>query len=162
MELNDLKIREIILNLREPHVIKNMKLPWKCFDIAFQNWCQLYDDAKENEDETVAEFEFAPRKYIDSPQWERLRKAITLKFSEFYEKITTNEKDDFIKENWIGFNYKNIEGLPNICKNDISFTPFGFADVNDDITFWMGSENAHTPCHYDTYGCNVVVQVYGR
>ena len=29
-------------------------------------------------------------------------------------------------------------------------------------TLWIGSSGAHTPCHADTYGCNVVVQVYGR
>lgn len=29
-------------------------------------------------------------------------------------------------------------------------------------TFWLGSAGAYTPCHYDTYGCNLVAQIYGR
>ena len=29
-------------------------------------------------------------------------------------------------------------------------------------TLWVGSEGAHTPCHYDTYGCNLVAQISGR
>ena len=29
-------------------------------------------------------------------------------------------------------------------------------------TIWIGSELAHTPCHYDTYGYNIVAQLYGR
>ncbi|XP_065198767.1 HSPB1-associated protein 1-like, partial [Sycon ciliatum] len=28
--------------------------------------------------------------------------------------------------------------------------------------FWMGTKGAYTPCHYDTYGYNVVTQLYGR
>jgi len=29
-------------------------------------------------------------------------------------------------------------------------------------TFWLGSRGAYTVCHYDTYGCNLVAQIYGR
>ena len=29
-------------------------------------------------------------------------------------------------------------------------------------TIWIGSELAHTPCHYDTYGYNIVAQLFGR
>jgi HSPB1-associated protein 1 len=30
-----------------------------------------------------------------------------------------------------------------------------------DCTLWLGSLGAHTPLHYDTYGCNVVCQISG-
>ncbi|XP_033731822.1 HSPB1-associated protein 1-like isoform X2 [Pecten maximus] len=29
-------------------------------------------------------------------------------------------------------------------------------------TLWLGSEGAYTNCHYDTYGYNLVAQIYGR
>ena len=29
-------------------------------------------------------------------------------------------------------------------------------------TIWIGTELAHTPCHYDTYGCNLVAQLHGQ
>ncbi|XP_050079416.1 HSPB1-associated protein 1-like [Anopheles maculipalpis] len=48
------------------------------------------------------------------------------------------------------------------CRRGINFERFGFPEVDEDITFWIGSAQAHTPCHYDTYGCNIVVQVFGR
>lgn len=31
-----------------------------------------------------------------------------------------------------------------------------------DSTLWLGSAGAFTPLHYDTYGTNIVAQVYGR
>lgn len=32
----------------------------------------------------------------------------------------------------------------------------------EDSTLWIGSSGAHTPCHLDTYGCNIIAQVYGK
>lgn len=29
-------------------------------------------------------------------------------------------------------------------------------------TIWIGSKGAHTDCHWDTYGYNLVAQVHGR
>jgi HSPB1-associated protein 1 len=29
-------------------------------------------------------------------------------------------------------------------------------------TFWFGSAGAHTACHYDTYGTNLVAQLFGE
>lgn len=31
----------------------------------------------------------------------------------------------------------------------------------DNATIWVGSKGAHTPLHYDSYGRNVIVQLYG-
>ncbi len=48
-------------------------------------------------------------------------------------------------------------------KNCIDWSVFGFNERNaKDSTFWLGTPNAYTPCHYDTYGYNLVLQVYGR
>jgi len=45
----------------------------------------------------------------------------------------------------------------------VKWSAFGF-DGRDGTqsTFWLGSQGAYTVCHYDTYGCNLVAQIYGR
>lgn len=43
------------------------------------------------------------------------------------------------------------------------WSDFGFPGRNGrESTLWIGSLGAHTPCHLDTYGCNLVFQVQGR
>lgn len=45
----------------------------------------------------------------------------------------------------------------------IDWHRFGFKERNaKDSTLWLGSKFAYTPCHYDTYGYNLVAQIYGR
>lgn len=40
---------------------------------------------------------------------------------------------------------------------------FGFPEVTGkDSTFWLGSDGANTPCHFDSYGCNLIAQITGR
>jgi len=39
----------------------------------------------------------------------------------------------------------------------------GFPEVSgDQSTIWIGSEGTSTPCHLDTYGCNLVAQINGK
>lgn len=42
----------------------------------------------------------------------------------------------------------------------IDWTLLGFEpDEGQDAAIWIGSKSAHTACHYDSYGFNVVYQV---
>ncbi|XP_016055421.1 PREDICTED: HSPB1-associated protein 1 isoform X2 [Miniopterus natalensis] len=46
---------------------------------------------------------------------------------------------------------------------DVLWSDFGFCGRNGrESTLWIGSLGAHTPCHLDSYGCNLVFQVQGR
>ncbi|XP_064013285.1 HSPB1-associated protein 1 isoform X4 [Pogoniulus pusillus] len=46
---------------------------------------------------------------------------------------------------------------------DIRWSDFGFPGRSGkESTLWIGSEGANTPCHLDSYGCNLVLQVQGR
>ncbi|KAM6223948.1 HSPB1-associated protein 1 [Rhynchocyon petersi] len=46
---------------------------------------------------------------------------------------------------------------------DVMWSDFGFPGRNGrESTLWVGSQGAHTPCHLDSYGCNLVFQVQGR
>ncbi|XP_030310133.1 HSPB1-associated protein 1 isoform X2 [Calypte anna] len=67
---------------------------------------------------------------------------------------------------WAYADYKYIarifEDKPEIFK-DVRWSDFGFSGrTGKDSTLWIGSEGANTPCHLDSYGCNLVLQVQGR
>lgn len=150
-------LRDIILNITKPHIIKDFTpvKAWQCFQVPIEKWTSLLDRPSA---ELV--FQTGNRISANSPQWEYARTAITMKASGFYSKYKYNDK---ATKCWASYGYKSINILPRACTDGISFADFGFKDIeSEDITFWLGSKDAHTPCHYDTYGCNIVVQVYGR
>ena len=69
-------------------------------------------------------------------------------------------------EYWMYADYKY---MCQLCKDypdllsSVDWSLFGFKGRDGrDSTLWMGSEGAHTPCHYDTYGCNFVAQLSGE
>lgn len=48
-------------------------------------------------------------------------------------------------------------------KNSLEWGQLGFPEITgDESTIWIGSEGSTTPCHQDTYGCNLVAQIYGK
>ncbi|KAL3836744.1 hypothetical protein ACJMK2_022161 [Sinanodonta woodiana] len=51
---------------------------------------------------------------------------------------------------------------PHLLKQ-VSWNCFGLHERDGtDSTIWIGSSGAYTPMHYDTYGFNLVAQIYGR
>ena len=46
--------------------------------------------------------------------------------------------------------------------NSVNWKLLGYDVENEASTWWIGSKGAHTNCHKDTYGKNLVVQVLGR
>ncbi|XP_066295391.1 HSPB1-associated protein 1-like isoform X2 [Branchiostoma lanceolatum] len=69
-------------------------------------------------------------------------------------------------DNWVYLDYKYMAELfsdqPDILEA-VRWDDFGFPGrTGVESTIWVGSAGAHTPCHYDSYGCNLVLQVYGR
>ena len=67
---------------------------------------------------------------------------------------------------WVYADYKYViqlsEAVPELL-HSIDWKIFGFDGRGGaDSALWVGSEEACTPCHYDTYGCNLVAQVWGR
>lgn len=48
-------------------------------------------------------------------------------------------------------------------RHSVNWDCFGFPQRSgDESTIWIGSDKAATPCHIDTYGCNLVAQIFGR
>ncbi|XP_029936337.1 HSPB1-associated protein 1 homolog [Myripristis murdjan] len=69
-------------------------------------------------------------------------------------------------EYWAYADYKYIATLfqdqPSMFE-DVMWSEFGFSGRNGrQSTLWIGTEGANTPCHLDSYGCNLVLQVQGR
>ena len=144
-------LKDIILNVRQPTVLKNLQINWKCFDQTFENWLESFDMECDGDG---FDFDSGPTKNGSSPQFERYRKKAVMKMSDFY----ANNDDD---QNWFSYSYKYLKDCPEACREGIDFNFLGFPDVEEEISFWIGSKNAHTPGHYDSFGCNVVVQVCG-
>lgn len=147
-------LKNIILNIKTPQVIKNLKIPWKCFDITLQEWIKLFDTNSEG-----VNFEFGSKKYLDSPQWESSRKIGKMTGDKFLNKFGVNSDDE---DKWGYYSYKYLKECPVECREGVNFDFVGFPEIEEDISFWLGSKNSHTPCHYDTYGCNIIVQCFGR
>ncbi|XP_028895518.2 HSPB1-associated protein 1 isoform X2 [Zeugodacus cucurbitae] len=148
------KLRTLILNARKPFVLRNFKMNWKCFEQSLEEWCANYD----KEVNSLTEFEvMSCNQGNQTPHWERCRESMRMSLSQFLEKQKT-ATDEF----WIGLNYQRMQDLPNALKEGIDFSRLGFSETTNECNYWLCSKQTNTPCHYDTYGCNIVVQVYGR
>ncbi|XP_065085885.1 HSPB1-associated protein 1 isoform X2 [Ochlerotatus camptorhynchus] len=152
-------IRDLVLNVREPVVLRNVKIPWFCMDQPLSEWLSHLDDSNQSGEDGFL-LDCGPRRNGRRPQWERTRGKIRKTMTEFYEEATGD--GDYFRENWASYSYRYVNELPERCRRGVNFEGFGFPDVGEDVSFWIGSGGAHTPCHYDTYGCNIVVQVHGR
>ncbi|XP_022084577.1 HSPB1-associated protein 1-like [Acanthaster planci] len=69
-------------------------------------------------------------------------------------------------EHWCYVDYKQMaflfEDHPEILEA-VRWSDLGFEHRDGrQSTIWIGSEGAFTPGHYDTYGFNLVAQIYGR
>lgn len=67
---------------------------------------------------------------------------------------------------WLYADYMHMALLfrdhPDLLKG-LRWGELGFVGrCGADSTLWLGSEGANTPCHFDTYGFNLVLQIYGR
>ena len=72
----------------------------------------------------------------------------------------------FPKSNyWVYADYKYLCNLlvdaPELDRLT-DWSVFGIEMETWDSTLWVGSDEAYTPCHYDTYGCNLVAQLSGK
>ncbi|KAA0192278.1 hypothetical protein HAZT_HAZT010888 [Hyalella azteca] len=105
------------------------------------------------------------------PQWESRCVTSFLTFEELSkwdEVIThrkaTNGETITSLSHWAYFDYVHLKEQKKLefLKECISWEKFGYKGRGaDESTVWIGTKGAHTPCHIDTYGCNLVTQVLG-
>lgn len=98
--------------------------------------------------------------FVQQPQWEINCQVRTMTLRSFIETSRVSDSDE-----WLYFDYKyakewfrdNQEVL-----NSHDWSSFGIDHPVEESTFWIGNRGAHTNCHQDTYGSNLVVQISGR
>ncbi|ALC45506.1 CG43320 [Drosophila busckii] len=147
------QLRDIVLNTKVPLVLKNYSVDWECFEGSLLEWCTSFDEYNAKK---TAVFESMEIMDGATPQWERKRKKTEMTMQQFLKNYSGNNA-----MHWSAFQYKRAFDLPDQCLKGIDFESFGFSKHDRDFSLWLGSKGANTPCHYDTYGVNIVVQVYG-
>uniref|UniRef100_T1HMH0 JmjC domain-containing protein n=1 Tax=Rhodnius prolixus TaxID=13249 RepID=T1HMH0_RHOPR len=96
----------------------------------------------------------------EEPIWETNCETSSLTVSEFFENFN---KSFEIDNTWLYFDYKHLSTWFSEVFKDINWSCVGFPERGaEDSTLWIGTEGAHTPCHFDSYGCNIVAQLYGK
>lgn len=148
------KLRDLILNTRVPLVLDHFPLEWECFDGSLHDWCERFD--QESTDPPA--FELMALADTKTPQWERKRSSAPLRMQQFLSEYGVLEEE---QTHWAAYQYKRAHEMPASCLKGIDFSCFGFPEHGNDFSLWLGSEQANTPCHYDTFGVNIVVQVHG-
>ena len=135
-------------------------------ETVFETQCQhvratFLDFAEWLEAAADAPNETPPRKKLKGEN------SSSLKQSSAQRQRTSNPLLDYPPSRyWVYADYKYMsqlcDGRPELIQaidwGVLGFTGRGGADS----TLWVGSEGAYTPCHYDTYGCNLVAQLWGQ
>lgn len=147
-------MKTAVSTANEPYILRQVNLGWKLFELSFDEWCQRMDEHLKSQ---PVQFTSGTIKHCDLPYWERFRTHEHLTFTGFANKAKENRS----AEQWHSHSYRDIVSWPSDLTESISFDSLGFDDT-EDVLFWLGSKGANTPCHYDTYGFNIVVQVYGK
>nr|XP_042699018.1 HSPB1-associated protein 1 isoform X4 [Chrysemys picta bellii] len=160
------KAKEIVMCLQQPAVFCNMVFDWPV----------LYWNAKylsEVLDGRTIRFRMGMKKRDAAPQFETKCSYVEATLEEFL--AWTSGQPTCVSrpfscydssKYWAYADYKYIarlfEDKTEIFK-DIMWSDFGFPGRNGkESTLWIGSAGANTPCHLDSYGCNLVLQIQGR
>ncbi|KAG9468968.1 hypothetical protein GDO78_021531, partial [Eleutherodactylus coqui] len=123
--------------------------------------------------ERTLRFRIGTRNVNAEPQFETSCDYINGSLRQFQDWVSGNLQDasgPFSQydrsESWAYADYKYLALLfkdqPEMLQ-EVSWADFGFPGRDGrDSTLWIGSRGANTPCHIDSYGCNLVLQVQGR
>lgn len=149
-------VRDLVLNVNHPVVLSGLNIDWICIKEPFTEWLH-----RVHEDNQSPVFHEAPQTHGNSPQFERFRTSD--KFTNFSNFLDYSKSGKHL-EKWTSFSYQYLRDLPsaNSAEKPINMSFCGFPEISEEIAIWLGTAGAHTSCHYDTYGRNVVVQAYGQ
>ncbi|XP_011496313.1 PREDICTED: HSPB1-associated protein 1 homolog [Ceratosolen solmsi marchali] len=149
-----------LCEINEPIVLKNVL----CNAQEFSNWKLLnwsLEDLANKSGDLKLPFRVGKNIKTINPQWEVETPIEYKTIKEFLKDVT--EPNDLSK--WYYFDYKHInqwfQEKPEILKS-FDWQQFKLELDGTDSTIWIGSKGAHTNCHRDTYGCNLIAQIHGR
>ncbi|GFS38596.1 HSPB1-associated protein 1 [Nephila pilipes] len=141
--------------------IKSWSIPWTTSDFT------------EKYGSTLLDFRVVPKSY-KGISWEAQHKFEEATISQFI--AWQNNENSLLDSNnpfkryqkeefwsYSSYNYMNSVFPGDSILQAVDWSVFGFPGVTgNESTFWLGSEGANTPCHFDSYGCNLVAQIVGR
>lgn len=160
------EVRFILESLQQPAVFLNMVSDWPALRWTIEHLSQVLHGKE-------LTFRMGKRKTNKAPQFETHCDYIQATLQEFLVWLhgeTSSSPGPFgpfpRSQYWAYADYKYIavtfEDNAELFQ-DVIWSDFGFPGRDGrESTLWIGSEAANTPCHLDSYGCNLVFQVQGR
>lgn len=148
-------IKTLIRNSTTPLVIKNGLTDWSPLSWSLSKWLDIFTSGD------TLDWRCGENNCSKEPHWES-----KCQYDCFTPAQFISHCQDTATKKWMYFDYKNIIHWKDRLEQSNMTTPWnhvGFSEQGiDETTLWIGSRGAHTPCHMDTYGCNLVAQVIGR
>ncbi|XP_057663955.1 HSPB1-associated protein 1 isoform X2 [Diorhabda carinulata] len=150
------EMSEVLLDLKsflhdknEPVLITDV-LKWGLLNWSLEDWKNVLEEEE-------LEFRLGVFEATEKPQWERTCKLVRNNFDYLLNHVNNNTNE------WLYFDYKHLNSWFKNIEQSINWSTIGFPDVKpEDCTIWIGTKGAHTPCHLDCYGFNLVYQIYGK
>ncbi|XP_032680494.1 HSPB1-associated protein 1 [Odontomachus brunneus] len=152
-------LKDAFMYLQEPLLFQNMlrnsdgSYEWKLLEWDFSEFAEKLGNLK-------LPFRVGYNSRLMNPQWERHCLIEYMTLQEFAENI--KELKD---KRWYYFDYKYMHEWfddKSEILTSLSWCKFGIDKDGSDSTLWIGSKGAHTNCHQDSYGYNLVAQIHGR
>ncbi|XP_020841608.1 HSPB1-associated protein 1 isoform X3 [Phascolarctos cinereus] len=160
------KAKEIIMSLQQPAVFCNMVFDWPAQHWNAKCLSKLLCGKQ-------IRFRMGMKKTDTVPQFETMCSYVDATLEEFLvwscgQSVSVAGPFSHYDNSkfWAYADYKYLasvfEDNTDVLQN-VVWSDFGFPGRNGrESTLWIGSLGANTPCHLDSYGCNLVLQVQGR
>ncbi|XP_019731075.1 HSPB1-associated protein 1 homolog [Hippocampus comes] len=158
--------QRIVGQLQQPAVFLNMTHGWPVLGWTAENLRERLEDR-------TIRFRLGRKEETNVPQFETQCAYVEASMGQFLSWLKDEAREDVgsfydypRSQFWAYADYKYIARMfahqPDMFE-DVKWDAFGFEGRNGkESTLWMGTEGANTPCHLDSYGCNLVLQVQGR
>lgn len=158
--------RRILHHLQQPAVFLNMTCGWPVLHWTAEHLSGCLGNR-------LVRFRLGRKEETNAPLFETQCSYVEAKLAQFLSWTRGQAGTDVgpfcdypYSEYWAYADYKYIAMLfqdqPSMFE-DVKWSEFGFEGRNGrESTLWIGTMGANTPCHLDSYGCNLVLQVQGR
>nr|XP_046260448.1 HSPB1-associated protein 1 homolog isoform X2 [Scatophagus argus]XP_046260449.1 HSPB1-associated protein 1 homolog isoform X2 [Scatophagus argus]XP_046260450.1 HSPB1-associated protein 1 homolog isoform X2 [Scatophagus argus]XP_046260451.1 HSPB1-associated protein 1 homolog isoform X2 [Scatophagus argus]XP_046260452.1 HSPB1-associated protein 1 homolog isoform X2 [Scatophagus argus] len=160
------EIQRILHHLQQPAVFMNMTCGWPVLHWTAEHLSGCLGDK-------LVRFRLGRKEETNTPLFETQCFYVEAKLAHFLSWTRGQAGTDvgpFFEypksDYWAYADYKYIAILfqdqPSMFE-DVKWSEFGFEGRNGrESTLWIGTKGANTPCHMDSYGYNLVLQVQGR
>ncbi|XP_049450022.1 HSPB1-associated protein 1 homolog [Epinephelus fuscoguttatus] len=158
--------QRILHHLQQPAVFMNMTGGWPVLRWTAEHLSDCLGDK-------LIRFRLGRKEETNTPLFETQCSYVEARLQQFLSWTQDQPEADvgpFFKyprsQYWAYADYKYIAMLfqdqPSMFE-DVKWSEFGFEGrTGRESTLWIGTAGANTPCHLDSYGFNLVLQVQGR